>query len=68
MSNHRASHECLQQNYIFTANKQLLDHTATDFIGLSVSPVLKNQVQFFHDFPTVERKARALTKGTNESK
>ena len=33
MSNHKASHECLQQNYIFTANKQLLDHTVIDFVG-----------------------------------
>ena len=72
MSNHKASHECLQQNYIFTANKQLLDHTVTDFVGpattTSVSSVLKNQVQFFHDFPTAEKGAPALKKGTNESK
>lgn len=33
MSNHKASHECLQQNYIFTADKQLLDHTVIDFVG-----------------------------------
>lgn len=37
-------------------------------LQFSVSSVLKNQVQFFHDFPTAEKEAPPLKKGTNQSK